>query len=271
MATSRTFYSNKIKSKRNQLKKDRTLRTLQAIVRGLLVISLAGGSFWLLTLPNWVIRNREQIKVKGNELLSPEEVRDLVSLPYPQSLLKLSTQDLVREIKQKIPLSKIIVTKEFIPPSLNIEIKELAPVAIAYQRELSPDHRKLVDKQIGYIDQQGIFVEAKHYQNLRQRPEKAPQLKIVGVREFYLPYWQELYHFITQSEVKINLVDWHNPTNLILITELGKVYIGAYSSQLPKQLALLAKLKPLTSKIPREQISYIDISDPEMPLIREKL
>ena len=75
---------------------------------------------------------------------------------------------------------------------------------------------------------------------------------------------------IQQSEVKINKIDWQNPSNLILITELGKVYIGSYTSKFPQQLTMLAKLRTITQKIPREEIIYLDLTDPELPSIKQK-
>ncbi|RMD68361.1 MAG: cell division protein FtsQ, partial [Cyanobacteria bacterium J149] len=87
----------------------------------------------------------------------------------------------------------------------------------------------------------------------------------------YLPYWQELYSFLTQSTVKINTVDWQNPTNLVLLTDLGKIYLGAYTpKKFSQQLMVLEKLKVITAQVRREDIIYIDLTDPEIPSISKK-
>ncbi len=270
MISSPFISTTRLQSRRDQLKQERSSREAQTTIRCICLISITGFSFWLLTLPDWVIRDKKQIKVQGNELLSREEVRSLIPLNYPQSLLQLSTNELANQLKQKIPLTKVVVTREFIPPSLTVDIKEKQPVAIAYGKIISPGKQKLTMKKLGYLDQDGVFVSAQMYQRLQNNRDKAPKLKVLGIPDLYLPYWKDLYHLLIQSEVKITEVDWQNPANLILTTELGKVHIGGYSSKLSQQLTVLAKLKPLTSKISREGIIYIDLQDPEMPLIKEK-
>ena len=86
----------------------------------------------------------------------------------------------------------------------------------------------------------------------------------------YLPYWSEFYHFLIQSSIPITEVDWRNPNNVILKTDLGKVHLGAYTSQFPRQLIVLGKLKPLTAQVRREDIIYIDLNDPQIPMIKRK-
>lgn len=270
--TSSPFVSTtRLKSRRDQLKQERAWRELQGIIRGICVVSFAGFSFWLLTLPDWVIREKQQIKIQGNELLSPDEVRSLVPLDYPQSLLQLSTRDLTNKLRQKIPLANVVVTREFIPPSLTVEINEKPLIAIAYGNIISPNNQQLTVKKLGYLDQDGVFVSADLYEKLGKNPDQAPKLKVLGNPDLYLPYWKDLYNLIIKSSVKITEIDWQNPNNLILSTDLGKVYIGAITSKLPQQLTVLAKLKPLTSKIRREDIVYIDLQDPEIPLVKQKM
>lgn len=269
--TNSTFISTTdLKSRRNKLKKERAWRELQGFLRGFCLISLTGASFWLITLPDWVIRNKQQIKVQGNDLLSVEEVRNLIPLNYPQSLIQLSTHDLTRQLQQKIPLTEVVVTREFIPPSLSVTITEKPPVAIAYGRDFSGKKPSLKIVKLGYLDEDGVFISHEMYHKLKENPDQAPKLKIIGIPKMYLPYWQEFYNLLIQSEIYITEVNWQNPTNIILTTDLGKIHIGAYSSRFPKQLITLAKLKPLTGKIRREQIVYIDLTDPEMPLIKQK-
>jgi cell division protein FtsQ len=135
---------------------------------------------------------------------------------------------------------------------------------------VSPKTKKLELKRIGYVDKDGIFVSNQVYKEFQKKSEQLPSLKVIGTPQIYLPYWQDLYNLIAQSSVKISEIDWQNPTNLILTTELGKVYIGAYNSKFPQQLMVLEKLKVITTKIPRERIVYIDLTDPEMPSIKEK-
>jgi cell division protein FtsQ len=263
--------SNKgLKKRRDEIKKEQKRQNFIAITRSLMIISLTMGVFWVLTLPHWVIRDSKQINLKGNDLLSDDELRSLIPLQYPQSLLQLSTSQLTKNLQKKVPLANIVVTRELLPPSLTIKVTEKKPVAIALASVLSPKTKKLELKRIGYVDKDGIFVDNEVYKQLQEKSDQLPKLKVLGTPQVYLPYWQDLYDLINQSSVKISEIDWQNPTNLILTTELGKVHIGTYNSKFPQQLMTLEKLKVVTSKIPRERIIYIDLIDSEMPSIKEK-
>lgn len=268
----RSFVSTTtIRSRREEIKKERRLRNFIAIVRFFLILSLTGGVFWYITLPNWAIKNSEQIEIEGNNLLTDDEVRSLIPLKYPQSLLQLSTQELIENIKTSMPVKNVIIHRELFPPSLTIRLEEKNPVAIALAPEIDENTNQLIIKSIGYLDEDGVFVSNQVYQNLKENPEQLPNLKIIGTPQTYLPYWQELYNFLSQSPVTINTVDWQNPTNLVLLSDLGKVYLGAYSNRkFPQQLMILEKLKPITQQVRREDIIYIDLTDPEIPSIHKK-
>ena len=75
------------------------------------------------------------------------------------------------------------------------------------------------------------------------------------------------HHTIT---CKISEIDWQNPSNLILTTSIGKVHLGSYTSKFPQQLMMLEKLQVITQKVSREKILYIDLTDPDLPAVKEK-
>ena len=266
----KTISTTKLKSRRNELKKQRQWRSLITFVRIILTMSLFGGVFWFFTLPNWVLRDSQQINIEGNNLLSDNEIRSLITLDYPESLLKLSVTDLKENLQDKIPVRDILITKEFLPPRLTIQIIEKKPVAIAFEPKLSAKTKTKTIEPIGYLDKDGVFVPYKLYQNLKNHPEKKPPLKIIGNPQIYLAYWSDLYSLITQSQVRIKEIDWKNPSNLILNTDLGKVHIGSYTPKFSQQLTMLEKLKVITQKISKEQIIYIDLTDPQLPSIKKK-
>lgn len=271
MANQSFVSTTTIRNRREERKKERRWRNLIATIRFLLIFSLTGGVFWFVTLPNWVISNNKQIEIEGNTLLSDDEVRSLIPLKYPQSLLQLSTQELSHNLEKIAPVKNIVIQKHLFPPSLKIKLEEKKPVAIAFAPEINEKTKKLTIKSIGYLDEDGVFVSNKVYQNLKENPEQRPTLKIIGMPQTYLPYWQELYSFISQSTVKINTIDWQNPTNLVLLTDLGKVYFGVYSrKKFPEQLTILNKLPSITQQVRREDIIYIDLTDPEIPSINKK-
>ena len=270
MSSNTVISTTNLKSRRDKIKSKQRWENFVSFNRSLMILSLTVGVFWVLTLPHWVIRDSKQINLQGNDLLTDDELRSLIPLKYPQSLLKLSTSQLTEDLQKKVPLANIIVTRELFPPSLTIKVTEKKPVAIALASVVSPKTKKLELKRIGYVDKDGIFVANEVYKQLQKKSDQLPSLKVLGTPQIYLSYWQDLYDLISQSNVKITEIDWQNPTNLILTTELGKVHIGAYNSKFPQQLMALEKLKSITTKIPRERIIYIDLTDVEIPSIKEK-
>lgn len=266
----KTISNNQLKNRRNELKKQRQLRNFIVFLRAILTMSIFAGVFWFFTLPNWVLRDSKQIKIEGNELLSDDEIRSLIPLNYPEPLLKLSLNDLQENLKHKIPVKDVLINKQILPPSLTIQVVEKKPVAIALAPKLSAKTKQVTIQPIGYIDEDGIFVSYQLYQNLKNKPEETPSLKIIGNPQIYLAYWGELYNLIQQSQVKITEINWENASNLVLITELGKVHIGSYTSKFATQLTMLDKLQILNTKIPKNNIEYIDLTDPDLPAIKEK-
>lgn len=256
--------------KRKELKKKRRKKALISIFRTLCLISLAGTAFWLLTLPKWVIRSAEDIEVEGNQFLSDDEVRTLVPLSYPQPLITLATEDLKAKLMANAPFEDIVINREILPPEITIKVVERQPVAMALAQVSSSSSPKTKITPIGYLDEKGILVANKFYQSVPNKEKILPNLKIIGIPEQYLPYWQDLYSLITQSEVKITEINWQNPNNLILKTELGTVQVGAYTSKFAEQLMMLAKMKSLTQKLHPSQIIYLDLTDPNYPSIKPK-
>lgn len=270
MTAKTSVSTTRLKNRRDELKNQRRWRNFVAVTRTLLIMSLTGGIFWFLTLPEWVIKDSQQIKIEGNELLTDEEIRSLIPLKYPQSLLQLPIKDLRESLHKKVPLTNVVVSRALLPPNLTIKITEKKPVAIALAVQVSPKTKKPALQEIGYIDIDGVFVSNELYQNLAKKQELKPPLKILGNPQMYLAYWKDFYDLLTQSSVKITQVDWQNPTNIVLTSELGKVYVGTYTSKFNQQLMILEKLKNITGKVPKERIIYIDLTDPEMPSIKEK-
>ena len=139
-----------------------------------------------------------------------------------------------------------------------VKIQERQPVAIAYQNH-----------QPGYIDQEGVFIAKSFYE---KTPQKLPtfSLKVFGYGPQYQQYWPEVYNLIKDFPVKVSEINWQNPSNLVLTTELGKVYLGAISPQFGRQLKQLGQLRSLSSYIPLSEIVYIDLSNLEVPTVQLK-
>jgi cell division protein FtsQ len=269
MTAQNNIFSADIKEYRKKRKKNRSIRNLVIFLRFSLIFGISVAVFWWITLPQWVLTGSEQIEIEGNEFLSDDEIRQLIPLKYPQPILTLSGRDLEENLTQQAPLTNIVVTKQILPPSVTIKVTEKEPVALAFGPVVG-ESGQINIVHIGYINSEGIFVDKGMYQNLQEEKDKLPQLKMIGTPTLYLPYWENLYGLLIQSPMTITEVDWRNPNNIILTTDLGKIHLGAYTSKLPEQLNVLAQLKTITQQIRREDIVYIDLLDPNRPLIKEK-
>ena len=256
-------------NRRQQLRRARRIKFLQAVWRTLLVGGMASGLVWAITIPDWVITKPEQIVIKGNYFLSVQTIRSLLPLSYPQSLLRVEPSAIAHALEQAAPIAQATVTRQLVPPMLIIQVKERQPVAIALPIPAAVGKTTSSASQAGLLDEQGVWMPQSSY---RELPEKValPTLKIIGTTEQYRPYWSEVYQAVNHSPVKVSEIDWQNPTNLILKTELGTVHLGAYSSRFAEQLRVLDQMRDLKSHIQPSQIAYIDLKNPDSPLLQMK-
>lgn len=105
-------------------------------------------------------------------------------------------------------------------------MQERVPVAVvlpAGNEENGGDGQFL---QAGLIDAQGAWMPKTSF-SLSDR--NLPTLRLRGLQPQYQRYWPQIYETIRSSPVAIREIDWHDPSNLILHTDLGVVYLGAYT------------------------------------------
>ena len=120
MARTASVASSKLQDRRQALQNRRRAKYWQSLWRLLILGGLAGGLGWVIMLPDWVIHQSSQIEVSGNQYLSDDEIRRLIPLAYPQSILQLKTQTLVQTLKTTAPIEEVKLTrKALIHPSHN--------------------------------------------------------------------------------------------------------------------------------------------------------
>lgn len=255
--------SDELKNRRKELQSRRRLKALQSFWRFAIVAGMTGGLFWLMTLPNWMIHKKAPVEIEGNQWLSQAQIRTLISLSSPQSIWEMPTEPLIEHLKKAAPIADAQVSRQLFPPKLTIGIKERQPVAIA----LVPKNAQILA--VGFLDEEGVLIP-KHFYTQIPKGLQLPTLKVTGLTDQQRPYWRNLYQSIINSPVQIFEVDWRNPANLILKTELGTVYCGAYPWQFSEKLAILAKMRALSSRVPSSQIAYIDLTNPKSPTIQLK-
>jgi cell division protein FtsQ len=261
--------------RRQKLRQERRLKLLQSSWRTIAVSGLAGGLAWVITLPGWVIRQPEQVAIAGNRFLSAQAIQSLLPLAYPQSLLQLEPQAIAAQLESKAPIAEATVARQLFPPRLIVEVKERYPVAMIAD---PPTPQAAKDKEakpaaeaakVGFLDANGVWIPIESYTSFEQS-FKLPTLKIIGYQEQKRSQWTELYQAVSQSPVKVLEIDWRDPSNLILKTELGIFHFGAYSSKFSEQIRAMDRLRKLSEKLNPKQVTYIDLRNPDAPSIQMK-
>ncbi len=254
--------------RRKKLRKKRLIKFIQGIWRTLAVTSLAGGLLWIAIQPNWVLKTSQDVVITGNQLLSDQEVQSLLVLSYPQSLWKIEPSRIARSLQQQPSIAQATVSRRLFPPGLVVQLQERTPVAIAQMRREQANSKNTNTKvTMGLLDANGVWIPLKNLTSLNSRV-KLPTLKVIGSPEQYRPYWSSFYEAINQTSLKVTEIDWQDPTNLIIKTELGLVHLGTPSPQLPEQIKVLAQIRHLPSQLNPNEIEYIDLKNPEHLLVQ---
>jgi cell division protein FtsQ len=258
-----------LRVKRHKLRRQRQMKIIQAIWRIFAVSSLLGGLLWVASQPMWVLETPKQIEIKsGLRSLSPEAIQKVLVLSYPQSLWRIEPSLIAESLTKQPIIAKASVTRRLFPPGLIIDIQERVPVAVAqshHQANLTSDAN--IASSTGLLDANGIWMNQEKY-TLLNPTVKLPSLIVIGSFEQYRSYWNQLYQSVSQSSVKIMEIDCQDPTNIIMKTELGYVHLGAVSPQISEQIKVLAQMSHLPTQLNPNQIEYIDLKNPESPLVQ---
>ncbi len=264
--------------RRRKLRGQRRWRIMQTSWRAVAVSGFAVGLVWVATLPDWMLRDANQVEVEGNKFLAADTIRQLLPIKYPQFLLTLQPKTLTQHLEAQAPIAEATVSRHLFPPGLTVRIQERYPVAIVYsspaeiaQPPLSTAGQRPVQAAtqptpIALLDERGTFIPYEDYMALN-RSRQLPSLKIIGMQEQYRTQWTNLYQQVSRSPVKVHEIDWREPGNLILRTDLGTVYFGSYGAWFSEQLRTLDQMRQLPDKVDAREVEYIDLRDPQAPLI----
>jgi cell division protein FtsQ len=268
MGTIQSVSQSELARRRRQLRRNARIKAFQRSWQLLAVSALTGGLIWATTLPGWVIRQPTQVAIVGNKLLSAQAIRSLVPLSYPQFLLEIRPQGLAEALESSGPIAMARVSRQLFPPQLRVEVQERYPVAIATYGN-SASESVSTESRVGLLDENGVWMPLESYTAI-ETSLQLPSLKAIGNPAEYRPYWAEVYRAIRQTPLKIHEIDWQDPSNLILKTEIGPVHLGPYSSRFATQLNVLAQMRQLPDRIDPGQIAYIDLSDPDSPSLQRR-
>lgn len=263
--------SEELVERRRQLRRKRRSRLLQTSWQILSMTGLTIGVVWLVTLPDWMLHDASQIVIEGNKNLSPDVLRSKLPIDYPQSVLALQPEKIARHLEAEAPIAEATVSRRMFPPGLIVQIQERHPVATVYSSPnslVTLPQNKTFDNlfAIALLDEQGTWIPYEKYATFNQT-QKLPALKVIGMQEQYAAQWVSLHQAVSRSPVKITIIDWREPSNLILHTELGIVHFGPFSSNFVEQLKVLDRMRKLPDNVDVDKIAYIDLSNPEMPML----
>jgi len=266
--------------RRQQLRRQRRLRLATVVWQMVAVSAMAGGLLWWIAQPAWLIARSEQVKVEGNQWLSDKAVRSLVPLSYPQSLWGIQPQVIAQKLESIGPIAKAKVTRNLFPPSLTVEVTERLPVAVA--QPVAVPGRNSDKQKVGWLDDRGGWMPSESYTAAVRSSNTSiganssqgsgsfralPTLKVIGSLELYRASWPEFYQGLRGLAVKVFEIDWRNPNNLILKTEIGTVHLGPYSSRTASQLKVLDRMRQLPKQLDSSKIAYIDLKNPASPIV----
>lgn len=199
------------------------------------------------------MRSPNQIDLEGNRLLSQETLKKLIPVSYPQSIFQVQPQEIAAKLEATAPVHSVIVTRTLFPSRLTVQVQEREPVA-SIER----------NGQTWLIDAGGVWMPLQSYPASMPKP----RLTVLGMNDRIKQAWPSLYRQISQSPVKISQIDWRDEVNLVLISELGVVYCGAYNyPEFAKQLETLDRLRSLPQRLSPKSFTHIDLTDPKSPTL----
>jgi cell division protein FtsQ len=258
---------DQLQSRRQTLRRQRRYLIGQVLWRFLALSGLTTAIFWGTTRPVWLISHSGQINVKGNQLLSDRTIQELIPLDYPQPLLKVQPEQLAEQLQNRAPIVSAEVSRQLLPPRLNIQVQERLPVALVLPVEANSNTARGIDfLPTGLIDAQGAWMPKSSFL-LSDSTIELPQLRLRGLQAQDRRYWPQVYDQVRQSPVKIHEIDWRDPSNLVLQTELGVVYLGPFTPELAQQLTTLDKMRNLPEQLGNTEVAHIDLTNPSAPSI----
>ncbi|MEM7724903.1 MAG: FtsQ-type POTRA domain-containing protein [Cyanobacteria bacterium P01_A01_bin.45] len=269
-----------LKERRKQLRRLRQMKIIQSIWQTLAVSSLAGGLLWVAVQPTWVLVAPKQIAIDGNEFFSDEGIRSQLKLSYPKSLWRIEPAQIEKSLLKQPFIAQAIVTRRLFPPRLIVQIQEREPVAIVSGKDTPQNYAQSLPNSnpsqskaqqpgssISLLDADGILIPLDKYTSVN--PEtKLPLLKIRGYKPKFRSQWVKIYKVLRRSSLKVKEIDFQDANNLILNTEIGTVHFGIPSSLFAMQVDVLLQMEQLPKKLNPTEIDYIDIKNPDKPLVQ---
>ncbi len=278
------FSREEFEERRRRLRWQSRWRTAKLLWRSLLVGGLTGGIIWFIFHSNWILRGADQIQIEGMQLLSEDTVQSLLPIAYPILIFEIDPDNITQKLQEHGPIDTVDIQRRLFPPRISIHITERQPVALllgkTYTNPFTAEPSESADRPrpragipsilvpTGLLDANGSWLPLTSYTDMNQDID-LPELRVIGMQASYRQSWQTLYDTLSQSPIEVYEVDWQNPTNLILNTDLGVVHFGPYEqSYFQRQLILLDRMRNLPEVTDLSNIDYIYLGNLDAPILQ---
>lgn len=226
--------------------------------RSCAIVFLAAGLGLVVTLPDSQIKDKGQIEVDGEQLVSEDKIYQTLNFDYPQFVWKVNGIDLAHKIESIPSIEAVRVRKQIVPPSIVIAVREKTPVALATSRG-----------QVGFLNSQGEWIERQFYDNING-DFSLPELKVIDYQKQFQPAWSKIYQLIQlYPQLQISEIRWQDSGGIFLQAKIGRVFLGSQRSRLSEQFKTISKLENLSDRVDDSEIAYIDLSSPGVNLIQK--
>ncbi len=254
-----SFYDPKLKQKLFFLQQQNRKRLRISLWRCGIVSSLVASSVAMITSSYCQIKKPSQVVLEEDTIVAESTIYSLLKLNYPQWLWTIPSHQLSNNLKSIPPILDAMVTKQMFPPQMRVRLQERVPVATA-----------LSQGKIGFLDADGVWLEAKFYDYSEDNQNfSLPQLKVINFQTQYSDTWSEIYRLLTMYPgIELLEVRWDEVAHLYLKTNIGKVYLGSDRSLLAQQFQVLARFPELSTQENLSGVEYLDLTNPKIPFIQ---
>lgn len=250
-----------IRGRRERRNLARTARLRRQIFRYfVLLLLLVTGACSMQYMPWSLPLNRSEIIVCGNQVVTSEQVLEVLAQTSGQPIYRLNPQALENQVRQLENVRYAFVHRYLFPrPHLVVDVLEEFPWAsLCSAPDMPPE---------AVIAQSGRVIPLSKFPSIIQPDLKVYAPSNLQLSEQQVAQWAEWSAFIAaQTGRNVSAIDLRTPGNLAI--QDGDIYlkIGSADSSLTKRLGRLASLMPVLTDLPGE-LQYIDLSlDNNIPL-----
>lgn len=250
-----------IRSRREQRKLARRARLRRQILRyillAVLMLTAAGGFYYS---PWYLSGGSDTIVVRGNRVVSNEQIREALKFTHDVPIYKLAPEKLENSIAQLSIVKRAFVRRYALPhPKLVVEILEEFPWA-SYSNEINTPAEYV-------IAESGRLVSIAEFPKVIQ-----PSLLIIGPASLQLTskqvnQWATWIAYIEkQSQRTVQSIDLRRPQDIVVQVDDLTLKLGAADISLNKRLTRLASVLRIIQPW-KNKLDYIDLSlDSNIPL-----